>query len=654
MCSIEVNRIVQGEAYNIGILNANAGGPAENVLTNGGSENIPVTCNTGLYLLNNNNARSWFLQYFSIQKRSDVGFGAGELFSAAYFQQTVGYILTTHLHAIQRGDTEMEAATSEWLRAYWSFITLAASAAKPESYIHTLLAGPTPGGVAGRGYGVTIVGTRNYVSQVRATGAHYLFLSLALDNPGRSFDWSLDSSPGNLGGIRAFLLKAGYHINSNGQINFTEKSLTSRQVGISDEYRNTLKEFINTNGNSQIASVLNGTRPYGLRCEITFLRTTNGIITWFGNSEQNAPTCSVRKGGSLNAAAYVFGQTSGNILTRVRVDNNPTMGETWRNGQRICANAADMLTECIDIPTGNTVYEVSINSSGISCKAGNCNGGGGVPPTPTPIATPTPVVPTPTPTPGGPAIPPPDVAPNCNTNALCLLNGRFQVQASWQNQFNNSSGIATRIKNTDISGFLHFGDSSNVELIVKILDFGSGIKFFYGQLTNLKFNIKVTDTLTGTVKYYQNTAGDCGGIDNNAFVATGPLKFKNVASHIISTPNRAPTSQNCTPNANTLCLQNGRVKITATWRNHFNNTTGNSFVKPISQATGGLYFSDLNNLELLVKALDFGDHYLIMYGTLSNLEYTITATDMVTGRTKDFFNSAGNYCGGSDASTFVK
>ena len=102
--------------------------------------------------------------------------------------------------------------------------------------------------------------------------------------------------------------------------------------------------------------------------------------------------------------------------------------------------------------------------------------------------------------------------PGCPAGKLCLVGGRFQVSTTWSNQFDGSSGAAGPIRNTDVAGFFYFTDPNNIELIVKALDFGDRVLFFYGQLTNLRFTISVLDTRTGTTKTYQNTAGDCGGL----------------------------------------------------------------------------------------------------------------------------------------------
>ncbi|MEO8276588.1 MAG: matrixin family metalloprotease [Thermoanaerobaculia bacterium] len=231
----------------------------------------------------------------------------------------------------------------------------------------------------------------------------------------------------------------------------------------------------------------------------------------------------------------------------------------------------------------------------------------------------------------------------CPAGNLCLVNGRFQVSAVWNSQFDGSSGSAGPIKSTDLAGFLYFTDPSNIELIVKVLDFGDRVLFFYGELTNLHFTISVRDTTTGITKTYQNTAGDCGGLDNNlaassALFETGPASLAPMAG--------------CQSSANAICLGGGRFKAELTWRNQFDGSTGRGVGKKLSELTGAFSFNDPANLEVLVKTLDFGDHVLVLYGTLSNLEYSLSVTDTRTGRVKGFFNPANTYCGGIDTNAF--
>jgi hypothetical protein len=243
--------------------------------------------------------------------------------------------------------------------------------------------------------------------------------------------------------------------------------------------------------------------------------------------------------------------------------------------------------------------------------------------------------------------PPPPPGP-CGANALCLLKGRFRVTGTWSNQFNGTSGTAIPIVNTDLSGFFYFGDKANIELIVKILDFGSEVKVFYSQLTNLRFTLTVTEVATGRTKSYANTPGECGAIDQN--FATGPAAISSQVDGLESIT--ASDFGTCVASTTRLCLLNRRFAVTVDWRNQFDGSSGVGKQKTLSNLTGAFGFTELANLELLIKALDFGDRVLVLYGALSNLEYTIRITDTSSGTVKTYHNPAGQYCGGLDENAF--
>jgi hypothetical protein len=231
----------------------------------------------------------------------------------------------------------------------------------------------------------------------------------------------------------------------------------------------------------------------------------------------------------------------------------------------------------------------------------------------------------------------------CPHNRLCLMNGRFAVTAEWSNQFDGSSGTAVGVPYTDIAGFFTFGDPSNLELAVKIADFGDRIKVFYTQLTNLRFTLYVTDTVTGKVKTYSNTPGDCGALDDDFLAGMAAAS----APGFRSSPH-AIVGGKCRSDATTLCLLDDRFAVAVDWRNQFDGSSGTGKPRALSKLTGAFSFGDPNNLELLIKTLDFGDHQLVLYGALSNLEYTIRVTEAASGRTKTYFNPAGKFCGGLD------
>jgi photosystem II stability/assembly factor-like uncharacterized protein len=283
-----------------------------------------------------------------------------------------------------------------------------------------------------------------------------------------------------------------------------------------------------------------------------------------------------------------------------------------------------------------------------------------------------------------PPPPPPPVPTVCTAgpNTLCLVGGRFQVQATWQNQFNDTDGQALAIPRTDESGFLGFTDPTNVELIVKILNLNGVYKVFYGELTDLHFTLTVSDTLTGTVKIYTNTPGDCGAIDEVGFPVGNALRAALAASGrsapaasarvtapaamaamtprdaaaplaTLAQPAAVATGA-CRPGSGTLCLMNRRFALSMQWSNPGNATSGAGGAVPLTgDLTGAFFFTDSADLELVVKVLDLGDRIAVFYGTLSDLEYTLTVTDTRSGAVKSYHNAAGNYCGGLDNSAFT-
>jgi trypsin-like peptidase len=230
-------------------------------------------------------------------------------------------------------------------------------------------------------------------------------------------------------------------------------------------------------------------------------------------------------------------------------------------------------------------------------------------------------------------------------DALCLLGGRFKVEVAWQNQFDGSSGTGHPNASSDEAGFFYFTDPANFELIVKILDFGNVVKVFYGQLTDLHFTMTVTDTRSGMAKIYHNGPNDCGAIDQSAFPGGGAAVAAAAATAAATT-----TEAVCAPGS--LCLLGGRVAVQVAWRNQFDGSSGQGSPASLSDQSGLFNFTDPANIELVTKALDFGDRILFFWGALSDLEYTITATDSTTGAVKTYHNPPGTFCGGIDEHAF--
>jgi Zn-dependent metalloprotease len=253
-----------------------------------------------------------------------------------------------------------------------------------------------------------------------------------------------------------------------------------------------------------------------------------------------------------------------------------------------------------------------------------------------------------------------DAACTPDANTLCLLGGRYRAQVTWQNQYSGGRGVGIALPYADFTGFFAFDDPANVELVVKLLDFTAEggprrVKVFYGQLTNLRFDLTITDTASGASKTYSNTAGDCGAIDQEGLVADlapanpgAPTGWRAIAE-LAPAPAAVGT---CVATADTLCLLDRRFAVRVGWRNQYAGSNGAGQASALSDLAGLFTFTDPRNVEALVKLLDFGDRILLLYGSLSDLEYQLDVVDTVTGAHKTYTNPAGRYCGGIDDHAF--
>ena len=249
---------------------------------------------------------------------------------------------------------------------------------------------------------------------------------------------------------------------------------------------------------------------------------------------------------------------------------------------------------------------------------------------------------------------------------LCFADRRFRVEVDWSNQFDGSAGTARAVGGGGTAGYFAFGDPSNLELMVKVLDDGSHWRLYYGQLTNLGFSIRVIDTETGRATSYGNGRNNCGGIvelapsDGHghwqapAWLGADPATISRpgdgIPEQVSLEPVFAPArkARGTCPKDN-ACLLGNRFRARVTWRNQFDGTSGVGKPKALSKVTGSFAFTDPSNLELLVKVLDVGGgRILVIWGAMSNLEYTLEVTDTKTGKVETYNNPAGTYCGGLD------
>jgi hypothetical protein len=286
-----------------------------------------------------------------------------------------------------------------------------------------------------------------------------------------------------------------------------------------------------------------------------------------------------------------------------------------------------------------------------------------------------------------PALSPASCTPSAN--GQCLLGNRFLLEALYQDG-NGGAGLANVVMITSDTAYLWFYNSANVEAVVKILDgcgLGGHFWVFAGGLTNVHVILRVTDTESGAVRYYevpygppftplQDTAafGTCGlakaaphagagagpalreraiaDVDGRlrsaaataaASLAASTASPASTASGKRSVPAAVPAAGTlCSPSATALCLNNNRFMVQATFDAGAAGS-GTAHVGNLTSDTGYLWFFSPDNVEAVVKVLDgcgLGGHYWVFAGGLTNVAVTLTVTDTQTGIPRQYNNPA--------------
>ena len=100
----------------------------------------------------------------------------------------------------------------------------------------------------------------------------------------------------------------------------------------------------------------------------------------------------------------------------------------------------------------------------------------------------------------------------------------------------------------------------------------------------------------------------------------------------------------CSQGASTLCFGlKDRFKAIIDWRDFEGGTKQGAVIRE-ARGTGLFYLFSPDNWEMLVKVIDgcsVNDHFWVFYASATNVEYTLTVTDTVTGQTHSYDNQLG-------------
>ncbi|HEX4959300.1 MAG TPA: ELWxxDGT repeat protein [Thermoanaerobaculia bacterium] len=250
-----------------------------------------------------------------------------------------------------------------------------------------------------------------------------------------------------------------------------------------------------------------------------------------------------------------------------------------------------------------------------------------------------------------------------SATSLCLNGGRYKVEADWRD-FQGNTGAGQAVALTADTGYFWFFAPANVEVILKVLDgraLNDHVWVFFGALSNVEYTLTVTDTATGVTRRYFNPAGTFGSLgDTRGF---GPLGAYSTADQstaktllplVAERTAAAAVTSVCVPGAARLCLNDGRFAVEATWKD-FGGRTGSGTAVPLTADTGYFWFFNAANVEVVLKVLDgqpVNGRFWVFYGALSNVEYTLTVTDTLTGHIRTYMNPSGRFASIGDTQAF--
>ena len=244
---------------------------------------------------------------------------------------------------------------------------------------------------------------------------------------------------------------------------------------------------------------------------------------------------------------------------------------------------------------------------------------------------------------------------------LCLLGGRFRISAEYAD-YGAGHGTGKAVYLTPDTGYFWFFDAANVEAVAKMVPFCGGgsnnVALYAGGLTDLGVTLHVTDTRTGTTKDYTNPLGTrftllrdgpfvcpavATGVDAPAFAAASSPGAAIVEATAFADP-VLPVPGACTLTATTLCLLNGRFQVRAAYQD-YSGHTGTGQAVPLTSDTGSFWFFGSSNVETVVKMVSFcggGSGNVAVYaGGLTDIQVTLTVTDVLTGQEKSYTNPLG-------------
>ena len=249
--------------------------------------------------------------------------------------------------------------------------------------------------------------------------------------------------------------------------------------------------------------------------------------------------------------------------------------------------------------------------------------------------------------------------PGCS---ICL---GVPASVTWNG--NAGSFHADRIANFQSSGFSGPLDVRAV-LTTSLPVFGGNIAYFpfsnAVSYPTLQAGFQYTGIDSGTIPFLGNTvpAGEyflllflrqyTGGV----YYYTDWIQMDKKVSCTGSACSPINPPASCTEDANTMCLVNGRYKVTSTWKNQYaGGATATLQKAKLTDVTGAFWIANASTYEYMIRvntATDNGRAWMTIL-TFTSVEFFVDVTDTKTGQFKEYHSAPVNVTLIYDPTTFV-